>query len=318
MSEATDTSRGPLAPGHCNRRHLVVAMLMAPLLGCNALSILRQDPLPVKVEPEQEAAPNTPGKYSLRVAPCIFFTDFELKRDDPIFAELASLPEQVYRELHLTPRDAVVQVYLFEDEKKYHAYMRKKDPNLPERRAYFVEERRYMGTQNELKVYTFWGDRVQQDLRHEVTHGLLHAVLRKVPIWLDEGLAEYFELPTRSNGLNSKHVGTLRRDLGRGMQLNLARLESLQEVSEMRQPEYRESWAWVYMMMHGKPTVKAVFLDYIKSLRSTDVPPPLAPKLAAVLPSPEDALTRELASLDEIATAQVTARKSGGWFGDHR
>ena len=57
----------------------------------------------------------------------------------------------------------------------------------------------------DLLVYTYWGDRIQQDLRHELTHALLHSVLKDVPLWLDEGLAEYFELPPASwKGVNHR------------------------------------------------------------------------------------------------------------------
>ena len=39
------------------------------------------------------------------------------------------------------------------------------------------------------------GDHLRTDLRHELTHALLHGVLKDVPLWLDEGLAGFFELP---------------------------------------------------------------------------------------------------------------------------
>ena len=57
-----------------------------------------------------------------------------------------------------------------------------------------MQPRRF-GGEEDLLVYTYWGDRIQQDLRHELTHALLHSVLKDVPLWLDEGLAEYFEMP---------------------------------------------------------------------------------------------------------------------------
>ena len=62
-------------------------------------------------------------------------------------------------------------------------------PGTPSRRAFFVE------SPTHLSVYAQWGDRVQEDLRHEVVHGYLHAVLRDIPLCLDEGIAEYFEVP---------------------------------------------------------------------------------------------------------------------------
>ena len=44
------------------------------------------------------------------------------------------------------------------------------------------------------------------DLRHEMTHAYLHAVVPNVPLWLDEGLAKYFELPRQQHGLNQPYV----------------------------------------------------------------------------------------------------------------
>ena len=49
----------------------------------------------------------------------------------------------------------------------------------------------------ELVVYAQGGDRLADDLRHEMTHAYLHSVVPDVPLWLDEGLAKYFELPAR-------------------------------------------------------------------------------------------------------------------------
>ena len=73
-------------------------------------------------------------------------------------------------------------------------FMVSKYPKLPSRRAFFVAQTRGVGRSEDLLIYTYWGERVQQDLRHELTHALLHSVLKDVPLWLDEGLAEYYEL----------------------------------------------------------------------------------------------------------------------------
>ena len=66
-------------------------------------------------------------------------------------------------------------MYLFTNEAEYTQYLNATYPGLPKRRAYFV------GTPRELAVYTYWGERIQEDLRHEYTHGLLHACLKQSP-----------------------------------------------------------------------------------------------------------------------------------------
>src|SRR5262249_61552732 len=106
-----------------------------------------------------------PGKNSLRVSQYVFFADFELKQDHPLFQELSDLREQVVRDLQLPTANSAIQVYLFEDRDSYERFMRVHYPGLPKRRAFFVAGPRSVGGTDELLVFTFWGDRVRQELR---------------------------------------------------------------------------------------------------------------------------------------------------------
>ena len=94
-------------------------------------------------------------------------------------------------------------------------------------------------------MYAYWGDRVAEDLRHEVAHGYLHAVVPNLPLWLDEGLAEYFEVPRGQDGVNRPHVElspavwpTAGGPIWRGW-------KNCAKPTDMTQNEYAESWAWV-------------------------------------------------------------------------
>ena len=119
------------------------------------------------------------------------------------------------------------------------------------------------------------GDHLKTDLRHELTHALLNAVLKGVPLWLDEGLAGYFELPPANEGLNLVHLEILQRG---PFEPDLARLERFDQVRQMEKPEYRESWAWVYFMLHADPATRRVLLDYLQILhQSQPRPAPAAP-----------------------------------------
>ena len=60
-------------------------------------------------------------------------------------------------------------------------------PSCPPRRAFFLAQ----GSQR--VVYTYSSPRLEEDLRHEATHALLRGAFGDLPLWLDEGLAEYFE-----------------------------------------------------------------------------------------------------------------------------
>jgi hypothetical protein len=243
-----------------------------------------------------------PAKHSLRVSQYVFLSDFDLKPDLPLFHDLTSLREQVYRELELPAATSVVQVFLFENRERYERFMHAHYPDLPKRRAFFVAQPRSVGGGDDLYVYTYWGDRVREDLRHELTHALLHSVLKDVPLWLDEGLAEYFELPPELKGVNPHHLEQLHQA---DFKPNLARLEGLGQVQQMTPAEYRESWAWVYLMLHDRPEVKTVLLAYLAQLRTNPAPGPLQGRLTQALPDPEGALQKQLARLDPVVpTAQ--------------
>ena len=47
----------------------------------------------------------------------------------------------------------------------YQRFMQSRYPELPERRAFFVAQPRSIGGAEDLLVYTFWGERIQQDLQ---------------------------------------------------------------------------------------------------------------------------------------------------------
>src|SRR5262249_5904669 len=194
---------------------LALALPLLPPAGCQSLSLLpRSRPADKPESGSPGVAPATlPRKHEVRVAPYLFLSDFEVPRDQPLFQELAQLRDQVIKELLLPPGTAEVRVYLFESRERYKAYMAARYPELPDRRAFFVAQPRSMGGDEDLLVYTYWGERIRQDLRHELTHALLHSVIRDVPLWLDEGLAEFFELPPETRGLNRAHLERLQQAL---------------------------------------------------------------------------------------------------------
>jgi hypothetical protein len=269
------------------------------LAGCNTLKFapLSSDKL---VRTDKEQGPLPPGKCAMRISQFVFLSDFEVQRDTPLFQELGQLREQLYKDLQLPPSHTLVQVFLFEDRERYDRYMRARYPDLPPRRAFFVAQPRTVGGAEDLFVYTYWGDRVQEDLRHELTHALLHCVLKDVPLWLDEGLAECYELPPERNGTNYQHLEQLRRSVNGPFEPNLARLEQFRQVDQMKPAEYRESWAWVHLMLHESPEAKAVLLAYLQQLRTNPTPGPLQPRLAAVLPELDESLLKHLDQLDSV------------------
>ena len=194
--------------------------------------------------------------------------------------ELEELRERVFTTLRLPEQRDPVNVYLFSDEASYRYYMNTTWSNLPPRRAYFV------GTTRELAVYSFLGSKVQEDLRHEFTHGLLHASLKSVPLWLDEGLAEYFEVdPTVPGTVHTEHVREWETAKEENWSPNLFRLEMLTDFRDMTQRDYAESWGWVHYMLQTSDDTANVLLQYLASLGSSKTPPKMLVSLEAAVPT---------------------------------
>lgn len=289
-----------------SRRRVAGALAAAGWLGVAAAGCesLRTGPLPADPPAVSVTAPGLakrPAKHWQRVGQYVFYSDAPLDPADPLFRDLGELPDQIQHELALPAGDSLVQVFLFDSQEKYDAYMAGRYPRLPSRRAYFIAEPR-PGGGDELMVFTWMGDTLRTDLRHELTHATLHGVLKGVPLWLDEGLAGYFELPPQNDGVNPAHLDALRRG---PFQPDLARLEKLGQVRQMEKPEYREAWAWVHLMLRSTPAARAVLLDYMQQLRTSPTPGPIGPKLKDVLADPNQALADHLTRTD---FPPVTAR----------
>jgi hypothetical protein len=239
-----------------------------------------------------------PAKNSIRSDQLLIVSDIRLPGDHPLIQDLKTLRRQVSEELELPLGSKPVMVYLFSNELEYTQYLHATFPGYPPRRAYFIQT-----PGKELAVYTWWGDRIQEDLRHEFTHGLLHAGLEAVPLWLDEGLAEYFEVAgARPGGVNYEHAQQLAASVQNGWRPDLDRLESLERVEQMQRTHYREAWAWVHYMLHASPDTRQVLLNYIHELRTNSNPGSLHERLLVANPDADIRWLSYVASMQAPAT----------------
>ena len=237
------------------------------------------------------AAPRLPDRNSLVLDQLVITSDAPLPAQHRLLEELRLQRSQLSTKLGLPLSDEPIHVYLFSSSEKLAAFMRVQFPDVPERRAFFVE------TDTRLSVYAYWGDRVAEDLRHEVAHGYLHAVVPRLPLWLDEGLAEYFEVPRGMDGVNRPHVERLLAEMAQGWRPNLQRLESLESTGELKLTHYAESWAWVSLLLDSNPQRRAMLQAYLQSLRQPQGVAPLSEQVRVQIPSAEQQLLDYLGAL---------------------
>ncbi|MFV0445864.1 MAG: DUF1570 domain-containing protein [Planctomycetaceae bacterium] len=246
-----------------------------------------------------------PARHQVRSHQVLLLSDEAIPAEDEILEELGAIRERVTQELGVPPGEREVVVYLFADRERYAAYMRKHHPDLPARRAFFI------GTPKELAVYAHWGEHVLVDLRHEYTHGLLHAAVGNVPIWLDEGIAEYFEVGRDTPGsVNPEHLGRLVQATQHGWRPDLQRLEQLEQVDDMQREDYQEAWAWVHYLLNEDPAGPQLISGYLNELRRGQVPVDISQRLGMQLPSTQSQLAQYVSQIGAGAIAPVTYRSS--------
>jgi hypothetical protein len=219
----------------------------------------------------------------------VVHSDFDNAEQRRLFDQLAALRPEILAALALPASSDPVHVYLFTDESRYLKYTQAKYPEMPERRAFFVSD------EEGLKVFAYWGDYVVEDLRHEVTHGYLHSIAPRIPLWLDEGLAEYFETPDHRN---APHIEQLTSRLMQGgWRPNLARLESLTAVGDMEQIDYAESWAWIHFLLNTTEPRAHTLQAHLRAIRADGSDRPLAEQLKQLGPRPEEELMAYLMAM---------------------
>jgi hypothetical protein len=105
-----------------------------------------------------------------------------------------------------------------------------------------------------------------------------------VPLWLDEGLAEYFEVPEDQRAFGHPHLAELRWNLRLGMMRSVESLEEQQELSEMDGLDYRFAWGWVHFMLHGPAPAHRALVQYLADVRQGQSPEALSTRLKAAVP----------------------------------
>lgn len=208
--------------------------------------------------------------------------EFPLAPWDGFFRELSRLELEIQRTLGLTPAAQTIEVFLLADAQTHRAHLQQLFPRVPYRRALFVQ-RSGRGA-----VYAYQHEELAIDLRHECTHALLHANLPMMPLWLDEGLAEYFEMPESQRAFEHPHLSTLRWNLRLGMLRSVESLEAEGELADMGGVEYRFSWGWVHFMLHGPAAAHRALVEYLADIRRGEPPGPLSARLHAAVPQLED------------------------------
>ena len=222
---------------------------------------------PPEAEPAERMPVDMSPSYRTRlphVQTCgvvVVQANFPLTEIASILEEINMLQHNLTRYIGVPAPCEKIELCLFRDQKSYLEFLGEFFPKAPrDRRALFVKLDNKPGTLMVQKSKDF-----EIDLRHEMTHAIIHASIPKVPIWLDEGLAKYFEVPPDQVN-NHPYTAEIRRNARFGNVPSLANLTKLEGIDDMGTKEYRDAWAWTHFLIHRSPETHRLLAAYLQML----------------------------------------------------
>lgn len=241
-----------------------------------------------------------------QVGPFTFHASFPVGDRLVATTGLDRLELELRRVLALSPCQETIDVFVSRDAREHRALLATRCPGAPYRRAIFYRRA------GRASVFTYHHDELAIDLRHEATHALLHADLPMVPLWLDEGLAEYFEVreSRRAQG-NGGRLSAVSDAARRGVVPDLTRLEERRELSEFSGRDYREAWAWTHFLLHGPGEATSELWSMLAALRRWEPPGQLSERLDRVIPNRRQAFARHFTGWPGVLRAARSGVKRG-------
>ncbi|MFQ5732390.1 MAG: hypothetical protein ACE5KM_10615, partial [Planctomycetaceae bacterium] len=187
------------------------------------------------------ASRTAPKLQGRQIGRFLFVTDHKFDGRE-MARDLNALERRLKSDLGLPGVSGTVRIYVFQSHGAFSRYIRKHIPYLTARDT----QRNGLFLLRNGKAYIFLAQhkRLTESARHEFVHTVVNAAIRNPPVWVDEGLAMYYE--TAKPGTNRPHLRKrLEKARRRGHRANAVKLDSRKSMSQMTPLDYAESWAWV-------------------------------------------------------------------------
>jgi hypothetical protein len=210
-------------------------------------------------------------------------SDFPVEEPELLRDELTILRRRLSDDCGVELGESPLEIRLFSDRKEY---IRQISPIVPDAKR---QRGVYVSRDGEVGVYSFQQRNLSTVVRHESVHAWLHSALPYVPLWLDEGLASYYEV----NG-SQEHPfeSRVRWSLRLGWKPNLVTLEAIARSSDMDVGDYRHAWAWVAFLLNESDESRDVLAGYLRNIAQGQPPEQLSEVLLLKLPDAEQRLMR--------------------------
>ncbi len=186
-----------------------------------------------------------------------------------LWRNMDEVGEELKTLLDVSSSGQPVQIILFRDHASYLRYLAARIPQARLRKAIYYRN----GSISQ--IYAYQSRSLIADLRHEMTHVLLHQHLPFLPLWLDEGIAEYIEEPAHIRTASNR-LKTARWKGRTGWRPSLKSLESIPSADDMDADDYRDSWAWTCLLLNESPETLNLLQLYLARIHKGEAPGPFS------------------------------------------
>ena len=225
----------------------------------------------------QTAVPSSHWNTTALQKPFVLYSTLDRYTLESLANRMQGFTKEMEDVLELTFSVEEVKMVVLRDRLEYDAYLEDHFPKLPKRRALFVQHR------GPGLVLSYLHEDWVVDARHECAHAVLHSCKTKLPSWIDEGLAEYFETQAPDRVGHREHVKGVLAQIRYGQVPVIDDLEQWHVDTALESKQYREAWSVVAFLLHYNPQSRAAFQQYLRDLQSGSAAGYLSRRLATDL-----------------------------------
>jgi hypothetical protein len=227
---------------------------------------------------------------SQTLGPLQLVSDFRLDASaaEAIHDDLVALSRQLHFDLGVPEYSVPTRIYLFESFDGFRNYLLREVPGLHLSSYDVQREGLFLLRNGRPYLFVFGSCGPSRMLRHEFVHAVLNTSHPRLPIWLDEGLAEYYaeDDPLTANQAHRDYLARRRRW---GWRPSLARLQRRTYMQQFNGADYAESWSWMHFLQNGPAEVRGVLPAYLADLRAGRPEPNLPDRVSDCVTDPRDA-----------------------------
>jgi len=177
---------------------------------------------------------------------------------EPHLDALRTLPSELSEALKIKVSVRPIHIVVLNDRELLDQYARKVLPNAPSRQALYIRHR------GPGLVLTYFHKNWIQDVRHECTHALLDASGLSLPVWQDEGLAEYFETTGGHPIRHPSHWKSVQQQIRFGQIVDLQTMETTEMREGLDGKGYRDAWSVIAFLLNSSPETRAKYQQYLQ------------------------------------------------------